>query len=86
MVRLNPTTPNQHGYQRRRIYGSKSQRKHLLLLGAHATGVCPANSVPEGDVLLHAVGQAGLFAGGHGRSGSGNAGFEAVFVDVLDGR
>lgn len=42
-----------------------------------------ADLVPKGDVLFHAVGQAGLLAGRQGCAGGGNALGEAVVVHFL---
>lgn len=42
-----------------------------------------ADGVPRGDVLLHALRQAGFFFRGDGGARAGDAGVVAVFVDFL---
>ncbi|XHG02194.1 hypothetical protein AWENTII_005549 [Aspergillus wentii] len=66
-----------------RIHGNGVFTAEFLALLADAGDVGAAGGVPQGDVLLHAAGQAGAFVGGDGLAGVGNAVFEAVLVDFL---
>ena len=54
-----------------------------LPLVRETRNVATADGVPEGDVLLHALRETGVFGGGERCTGVGDAGFEAVFVDFL---
>lgn len=57
---------------------------HALLFLTKAGDVGLAGDVPQLDVLVHAAGDAAALLGGHGGTGSGDAGIEAVLVDFLE--
>lgn len=54
-----------------------------LALVRNTANVRLADGVPRGDVLFHALRQAGFFFRGDGGAGAGDAGVVAVFVDFL---
>lgn len=61
----------------------KGTTAEILPLVRKTGNVAPADGVPEGDVLLHALRETAVFGGGERCARVGDAGFEAVFVDFL---
>ena len=69
--------------RRRKLRQSYSILAHPLALRTHPAHIGSVDNIPHGNVLLHAVRQAGFLGRRHGGARFGNAVFEAVFVDSL---